>query len=103
MIPQYNRSRERTMDKQAQSILKAIRAGERSYNLDTGLYYSGASSVSDINSGLQLDLVDDGEWVYSVTGTSGFTATMTRNKGGYNRTWTITSGAVNATCTGSCP
>ena len=113
MVPQYIRSRERTIDKQAQAILKVIRAAERNHKLRNGQYWPSVALVAwlvpDINSNLSLDLVDDGEWIYIITGSNGthFQAQMFRNKGGYNRFWTIQHDTENPTCTpvgsSSCP
>ncbi|MFC1646220.1 type IV pilin protein, partial [Candidatus Omnitrophota bacterium] len=65
MFPQFVRSRESAMDRQAESILKTIRAAQRAYHITTGHYYPASGNtnvVADINSNLSLDLVDDGEW-----------------------------------------
>ncbi|MDD5005964.1 MAG: type II secretion system protein [Candidatus Omnitrophica bacterium] len=114
-LPTYTRSRERTMDKQAIAILNFVLAAERVYKSEMGGYYpnGGAteSYLSNINSNLRLDLVDDGNWAtHSILGigTSGqpslhFQATWTRDKGGYSRTWSITDTSINATCAGNCP
>ncbi|MDD5352628.1 MAG: prepilin-type N-terminal cleavage/methylation domain-containing protein [Candidatus Omnitrophica bacterium] len=109
-LPTYVRSRERTMDKQAQAILSLIRSAERAYRLETGLYYpqstTAVTAIDTINTNLRLDLVSDNSWTYSITGaTTGasFTARLTRNRGGYNRYWEITNTAVSASCTGTCP
>ncbi|MDD5355544.1 MAG: prepilin-type N-terminal cleavage/methylation domain-containing protein [Candidatus Omnitrophica bacterium] len=109
MVPSYTRARERAIDKQAKSILSLLRSAERNYKMETGVYYpagTSTTSLSDINSNLNLDLVDDGNWDYTVAAwNSGatFIAALYRNKGGYIRTWTITSNTVNATCSGTCP
>jgi len=99
-LPQYVRSRERAMDKQAKAILSLIRAAERAYKMETGSYYTG-SGIDNINTNLNLDLVDDGNWVgHTITSFVGFTASITRagQAGGYPRSCTITAGDVNATC-----
>lgn len=102
--PSFMRSRERAMDRQAQVILKTIRVAEKSYKLDYTTHAVPLSTVPSINNVLELDLADNGEWTYSVTGgASSFTATMTRNRGGYSRTWTITQSDTNPTCSGNCP
>ena len=103
-IPQYTRARERAMDKQAQAILTLIRAAERSYFMETGLYYPTISTteVRLINEHLGLDLIDDGKWGYSATNAEGFKVELSRSRGGYPRTWTINSTMVNASCQG-CP
>jgi type IV pilus assembly protein PilE len=103
VFPEYTRSREHSIDKQAQAILKLIRAAQGSYAMKLGDYYpfSGSEgSVSLINSNLKLDLADNGEWSYAVEDLApGFQATLTRNRGGYNRSWLINNSNENATCT----
>lgn len=110
VVPNYNQARERAMDKQAKAILSLIRAAQRNYKMETGIYYPGSNTVTDlntINANLNTDIANDGNWGYFVTGGSGFTSYVTRNAGGYSRQWTITNNAVNATCTpiggGGCP
>ena len=107
-VPRYTRARERAMDKQAQTILSLIRAAERVHYMETSEYFpcAGCGQVSDvnaINSNLSLDIVDDGNWGIAIGDSQGFNATLTRNRGGYNRSWTINSTDINATCSGNCP
>ena len=103
-LPQYVRSRERAMDKQAKAILSLIRAAERAYKMEIGSYYTAGGNVDTINQNLNLDLVNDGNWAYGMgSGGGGFTATLSRYKGGYSRTLTIDANSVNATCLGDCP
>jgi len=108
-FPQYVRSREKTIDKQAIAYLRAIQAAEKSYKLDTGEYFpmggNTVSNVADINAGLDLDLVDDGTWdsitVITAGMTPAFRAFVQRNKGGFNRQWDIfsISGSEDPVCT----
>lgn len=102
-LPKYTRAREKAKDKQAQVILGLIRSAQRAYRMELHHYYPppAAPSVGDIptiNSNLGLDLVDDGSWSYSIATDNGFNATMTRDAGGYNRSWQINSAMTNATC-----
>lgn len=103
VFPEYTRAREHAVDKQAQAILKLIRAAESNYALKSSYCYpisSSTSSVPNLNSNLKLDLVDNGEWSYLVEDlTPGFQATLTRNRGGYNRRWSINNSNENAACT----
>ena len=111
--PQYFRARERSMDKQAQTILELIRASERQFHVETGVNYpqpSGASAtnIDAINGNLSLDLVDDGRWLYNITSGVGsgasFVANLTRVGGwGYERSWWINGTMYNASCSGNCP
>jgi prepilin-type N-terminal cleavage/methylation domain-containing protein len=120
IMPQYQRSRERSMDKQAQGILSLIRAAQRNYIMMKGNYYdlscgffcsAGLSScdMSAINSNLNLDLVSDGSWCYLLSPNygGGFIAQLYRNKAGFNRYWTINATINNSVCAGlsgsSCP
>jgi type II secretory pathway pseudopilin PulG len=107
IAPQYNRSRERAFDKQARTILTLIRAAQKAYWLtQEGYYAPGTTTIGAINTNLNLNLPNDGNWgSYSITGASGFTASVQRDRGGYDRTWTITAATENATCSpsASCP
>jgi prepilin-type N-terminal cleavage/methylation domain-containing protein len=104
IFPQYVRTRERTMDKQAIAILKTIRSAQRAYKLDTGTYYPSSGSVTSaatINNNLFVELTDNGEWGYYIeTQNSGteFTARLSRNKGGYSRRWQIDEASENPSC-----
>jgi len=102
-LPQYVRSRERAMDKQARAILSLIRAAERAYKMETGSYYIAGGNVDTINQNLNLDIVDDGNWEYGIGGGGGFIAILSRDKGGYARAWSIDANSVNAICSGDCP
>jgi type IV pilus assembly protein PilA len=108
MMPQYQRSRERAVDKQAQAILTMIRAAERAYKMEVTGYCPSSgtiSGVSNINSNLNLDLVNDGNWQdYQILPASAphmFNATVTRTttkNAGYPRRWWISTLQVNASC-----
>ncbi len=105
MVPQYGRSRERAMDKQAKSILSSIRTAERMRWVENGTYYTpGAVSVEQINDVLSLSIVTGYDWdSYTITSQQGFNASMHRDKANYSRTWWITAYDENASCTGNCP
>jgi type II secretory pathway pseudopilin PulG len=105
MVPQYTRSREQTIDKQAVAILNIIRAAERSYRISTGTYYpfsSSVNSVNQINSALVIDLVDDGKWGYYLetlnTGRN-FRAVLDRTGADYHREWEVTDTDETPDCT----
>ena len=105
-LPQYTRSRERTIDKQAKTILMLIRAAERNLKMGTGSYYPLAGNTgwsydpAVINENLNLDLVNDGNWRYIIhhCATQGFDARLLREKGGYDRYWSITTAMDRAEC-----
>ncbi len=103
IFPKYEKYREKTIDKQAPIILKAIWAAERNYMMRNGDYYpkSGQVNIIDlINDNLGLELVDDEVWVpIEIQNTlGGFEARLERDKGGYNRRWDIDQDLENATC-----
>ena len=103
-MPQYFRVRERAMDKKAVAILNHIRAAEKQYRAEMESYYFGATNVTQINGNLSLEIADDGNWNYTITGgQNSFTAILDRNRAGFDRDWTITSWTANATCSGNCP
>lgn len=98
-IPQYIASKERALDKEAQSNLKLIRSAERIYKMEIGYYYPQASSTSDIaviNTNLKLELSASSSWGYSVDGQNA-SATATRAISG-GRSWTNNFASENITC-----
>ncbi len=109
-FPQYVRSRERTIDKQAIAYLRAIQAAQKSYKLDTGKYFPYSPGTiygfSAINDGLDLDLVDEDTWdEISITSQypDGYMVSIMRDRGGYDRLWYIGSGFPNPICSNDCP
>ncbi len=108
-VPQHNRAREKTMDKQVQAILIAIRNAERSRWVEENNYYTsgGILTVPTINQNLNLDILDDGNWQdYRILSSNGFNASVSRTtsrNAGYDRTWWIIATQQNASCTGACP
>jgi len=91
-LPQYLKTRENAVGKEAQANLKLIAAAERVYRLETGYYYPYAVSGSveetrpgEINPGLKLDL-DERNWDYKVTSSTvnDFTASARRQSGPYS-------------------
>ena len=101
----HTRSRERAMDKQAESILITIRAAQRTYSMEKSFYFApGATNIGQLNQVLALDLINDGNWGnYNIIASNGFTASVRRNAGGYDRTWSINANSEDATCSGNCP
>lgn len=92
-LPQYLKSRENAIGKEARANLKLIAAAERIYRLEGGFYYprpspSGTYIESDpalINTFLKLDL-DERHWDYAITtsASDAFTATTRRQSGPYS-------------------
>jgi prepilin-type N-terminal cleavage/methylation domain-containing protein len=108
MYPEIMRAYERSMDKQAISILKAIRTAERSLKARTGKYWPlninwVAYQISVVNTNLNLDLLenDPGGWILSFVGDASgntFNTTMLRSGNGYDRLWWIDYSVENSTC-----
>jgi len=93
-VPQYMLAVERSKNREAISILKAIYQAEKMYALETEAGYT-----NDINK-LDLEMPPaGGDWTYTITGT--FTnATAVRTGGPSVRTWTVTPASPIPVCTG---
>lgn len=106
-IPNYTKTRERAIDKEAQTVLSLVQAAERMYRLKAVEYYpfSGVeSNINNINTNLKLNLASPSQrWNYSIQNTAtGFTASAARIGGA--RTWQIDQDDTKASCSGSpCP
>ena len=101
VIPNFSRTRERALDKEAQTALRLIQAAERVY-LSKYATYQTAPALADINTNLKLDLTS-GSWNFSVptANASAFNATAARTDS--SRTWSITQDTSAApVCSGSC-
>lgn len=87
-LPNYLKSKEVALGKEASAGLKLILAADKIYKIETGAYYptsgSTVSSVTSINTNLKLSLTEK-NWTYSITNNgSSFTATAARvGSGGY--------------------
>ncbi len=106
-MPQFAKTKERTLDKEAQANLKLIQAAEKIYRMenDLGTYYPGGAATNDItaiNDNLKLSLpASNTNWTYAVTATDPATANATATRVGSGaRVWTIllTSGASDVPC-----
>ncbi len=117
-IVSFLKSKERTMDKEAASVLKLLQAAEQGYKLDTytsgtSTYYPSSGMVSDaatINQNLHLSLPTDStkyNWVYAVSANGSSTATRNTYGGtpsSYYRTWVLGISDTAPVCTGTgCP
>jgi len=117
-IPKYDRTIERSIDKEAYSTLNLIVGAQKFYKQKYAEYWPGASSSSSdidaINSNLDLDLVDcitGGRFCYTVlvnAGGDGFYTLATRDARGFDRTWRFCDGvgcsANEPWCwSGTCP
>lgn len=101
----HTRSRERAMNKQGESILMLIRGAQKTYEMERNVYLTpGGTTVPQLNRAMALDLINDGNWgSYNINSGAGFTASIRRNSGGYDRTLSITAGDETVTCSGNCP
>lgn len=116
-MPQYAKSKERSLDNEAKVNLVMIQAAENLYKIEVSSFYAatGGTAHADLNSHLNISLPPAGEkWNYTVkdipavpavppaVGTpAGVCAQATRN--GYdNRNWKMTN-TDNAPSTGACP
>ena len=106
-MPQFVKTKERTLDREAQANLKLIQSAERIYRMEKGVFYPPSAStgvIANINSYLRLSLPASGtNWGYAVDSTGSGNATATRS----GRVWTILFPAGSSdtpTCSGSgCP
>ena len=102
-IPNFSRTRERALDKEAQTALRLIQAAERVYLSKYATYWP-APTLADINTNLKLDLAS-GSWNFSAptANASAFNANAARTDS--SRTWSINQNTSAApVCSGpSCP
>lgn len=88
-LPQFNKTKEHALGKEAIANLKLIAAAEKIYRMENenNYYYPSSgnlTNISDINTNLKLSLTE-ANWDYGVVGgESSFTAYALRNgSGGY--------------------
>lgn len=91
-IPNFGKTKEYTLDKEAISNLKLIQAAEKGHYLDMNTYYpsSGSeSNVTNINSNLKVSLPSGSNrsWNYAVWSTGCSRATRNGDDG---RSWYLT-------------
>jgi len=102
-IPNFTRTRERALDREAQTALRLIQAAERVYLSKYATYWP-APTLADINTNLKLDLAS-GSWNFSAptANASAFNANAARTDS--SRTWSINQNTSAApVCSGpSCP
>ncbi|MFQ5680599.1 MAG: type IV pilin protein [Candidatus Omnitrophota bacterium] len=105
--PNFMRSKERALAKEAIVGLKLIRAAEMVYQSENGTYYPSSGSqgnIATINTNLRLTLSET-NWDYTITGgASAFTATANRQGSGPYKdcVYTITQATAEPTAN-SCP
>lgn len=101
-VPVYTRAMERARDNEPKTNLMLIQAAEKIYQAEEGAYY-GSSDVAAINTNLHLNL-NTNFWNYSISGGgANFTATASRDAGGFNRSYSITDSATTVSPSGNCP
>jgi prepilin-type N-terminal cleavage/methylation domain-containing protein len=104
--PNYKAIKEKTLNREAKASLSLIRAAEKIYRLEQGIYYpypasTIVSNAAEINSYLKLSLPESGSINWTVRVNSALaaeSATATR-VGVDSRVWTIYfAGDSNPTC-----
>lgn len=115
-IPNYTKTKERALDKEAQTALELIRSAQKMYSVKAdGAFYPAVANtgvkLESVNSGLQLKLYST-SWDYGVNigaDTASFNATASRlnSPSGWLRTWVVASDTAAPACSssfsGSCP
>jgi len=112
-MPVYTRTRERTVDREAQTVLRLIWVAQRNYRMVVGHYFpernsgnKGDADMNLINDRLGIDLTQSANWnlLFINNGDdSNYCVTMARNGASYTRTWEIGDlSQFNATCQNSC-
>ena len=118
-LPNYTKSKEHALGKEAVANLKIIAAAERIAKLETGSYQScvcstaaECSGVTGCNSVLSLDLSAN-NWAYTISldaGSGGFYADADRQGSGgyYNCVWRLQANTVSGepfiqSASGTCP
>ncbi len=89
-LPQFGKTKEHALGKEAISNLKLIAAAEKIYRMEANAYYpipaGSESNITNINNYLKLSATE-ANWDYSITSTgtppSAFTATGDRTTGSY--------------------
>lgn len=103
-IPNYAKTREKALNREAQTALSLIQAAERMYRLRSSTYYNSVV-LNEINNNLRLNLAQQA-WIYTIPSSSSadFEARANRVAGGsWPRYWWINAANANATCSGTCP
>ncbi len=101
-LPNFFKTKERTLDKEATANLKLIQAAEKIYRMETNTYYNSVSfNNALINQNLKLSLPTgvSVNWVYYTDPTG--TAITNRNPSP-TRSWYLTISATDPTCSGAC-
>ena len=106
-LPQFGKTKEHAIGKEAIANLKLIAAAEKIYRMELNAYYpipaGSQSNITNINNYLRLSITE-ANWDYAVTGAaSAFSSTATRLSGPYSGCqWTINNTTDEPT-TATCP
>ena len=115
-IPNYTKSRERSLDKEAQIVLNLIHAAEKMHYMRSTSYYPNVAStsvdVSGINSNLRLNLYS-ANWDFGINTNSITAATATAKRKNASSSWDrewqlaasdfVATAACSSSASGACP
>jgi len=107
-LPQYRRAVERSIDREAQSNLMLIQAGQKIYKMKNQNYYGPQDSISSINTNLGVDLTETNfDYNINAANATAFITKATRQAGKYaGHYWVVDPTSIEPTCfpgTSSCP
>ncbi len=99
-MPVYNKTIDEMHKKEAKSVLETLRSAELIYKIDNNEYidatFGSDSAGNDSRSTLNVDVHNNIDWEYGVTGASG-TATAKRGRGRHSNKYinmTISNGTI---------
>jgi len=91
-LPDFSKTREDALDREAKATLKVVHAGEDVYNYEIG-HYAHCPDINQINAMLKLAIPAAGKWSYKAESPgpeyNNFTAQATR-LGDDSRIWQVT-------------
>lgn len=108
-LSQFNKSKERSLTREAKANLKRIAEAQKNYNLENDQYYPGSGSVTDINtinSNLSVMLIET-NWDYFISSTTTADYTAYANRAGSGSyldcEYSLSYNADEPTPNSSCP
>lgn len=109
-LPNFERVREKALDREAKTTLALIRAAERIYKMEEGNYFPSSGTTSEekaesLNTNLKLSLptASNPKWTYEVDSSG---QAMATREGAGGRVWTLESSGSceEPACSGTyCP
>ena len=105
-MPQYRRTVERAIDREAVTNLRLIRAAQRINRMEIGEYYASTlSHIENINRHLRLNLPTGGDrkWDYRTWAPTPLTSCAQATRILDNRTWRIRHNEEEPVRDGTCP